>query len=257
MCLQFLSPYLSQLKFQNLKNPFAKFIFYLKKTTKILACIALVFLLLVFSLAFTTLPFHVMHYMGTSNTELTKDPDVIILLGGAGMPNEENLMRLYYTSHIAAKFENAKIILALPGELDDSTSAINEMKSQLVLNGVDQKRIVIENQGLNTRHQALASKNLVDTLQTVLLITSPFHMYRSILVFKKAGFQSIGGIATFNGFISHNILFDNDVLGGNKIIPGIGENLQIRYQFWNHLKYEVDIAREFFALFYYKIKGWI
>ena len=46
--------------------------------------------------------------------------------------------------------------------------------------------------------------------------------------------------------------------GGNKtLLPNVGSNTSVRYQFWNHLKYEIMIAREMTALTYYKLRGWI
>ena len=45
-------------------------------------------------------------------------------------------------------------------------------------------------------------------------------------------------------------------LGGNEAIPSI-ESVKMRYTFFNYLKLEITCAREYFALAYYKIKGWI
>lgn len=228
-----------------------------KKSIRLLAYASMFVLFVAIILAFTTIPFYIMHYMGTANSQTKEKPAYIVLLGGAGMPNEENLMRLYYASFYAAKFENAMVVVALPGDTSDTVSAIIKMRGELENKGIQRGRIILENKGLNTRHQALLLSKIIDTSQSLLLITSPFHMYRSILVFKKAGFNHVGGAATFNGFISHDILFDDSIMGGNKMVPGIGENSQLRYQFWNHLKYEIEVTRECFALLYYKLKGWI
>lgn len=240
-----------------MKKKYQPIIEALKKSIQLLAYASLFVLFLASALAFTTIPFHIMHYMGTATTQLINKPSYIVLLGGAGMPNEENLMRLYYTSFYATKYENAKVVVALPGDTSADGSAIIKMRQELEKNGISKGRIILENQGRNTRHQALMISSIIDTTQSVLLVTSPFHMYRSRLVFAKAGFHHIGGVATFNGFISHDILFDDSIMGGNMIVPGIGENSQLRYQFWNHLKYEIEITRECFALLYYKMKGWI
>jgi len=240
-----------------LKKKYQPIVAALKKSIQVLAYASLFILFSAIILAFTTIPFHIMHYMGTANSQIKDKPAYIVLLGGAGMPNEENLMRLYYASFYAARFENAMVVVALPGDTTDTVSAIIKMRDELEKNGISRERIILENLGLNTRHQALMISSIIDTSQAVLLITSPFHMYRSMLVFAKAGFHHIGGVATFNGFISHDILFDDSIMGGNEMVPAIGENTQLRYQFWNHLKYEIEITRECFALLYYKLKGWI
>lgn len=239
------------------KKKSEKIILFIKRGFQWFAYASFLILFLAFALAFTSIPYHIMYSMGTSNTQLKNTPDYIILLGGAGMPNEDNLMRMYYTSFYAAKYENARVLIALPGDTSDMDSDIIQIRDELEKQGVQSGRFILENQGLNTRHQALMISSLIDTSQTLLLITSPFHMYRSSLVFEKAGFSHVAGAATFNGIVEHEILFDDSILGGNKMVPGIGRNAQLRYQFWNHLKYEIEIAREFFALLYYKMKGWI
>ena len=38
---------------------------------------------------------------------------------------------------------------------------------------------------------------------------------------------------------------------------GMTDELQYRYQFWNHLKYQVICWREYLAISYYKVRGWI
>ena len=51
--------------------------------------------------------------------------------------------------------------------------------------------------------------------------------------------------------------FNDEKLGGNKAIPNIGNNIQLRYQFWNHLGYQIRVYREYLAIAFYKLKGWI
>jgi uncharacterized SAM-binding protein YcdF (DUF218 family) len=93
---------------------------------------------------------------------------------------------------------------------------------------------------------------------SILLVTSPEHMRRAVLVFKKAGFTHIGALPAFENALESNLLFNDDDLGGNKLlVPDIGNHTSIRYQFWNHLKYEILIAREMAALGYYWLRGWI
>jgi hypothetical protein len=83
-------------------------------------------------------------------------------------------------------------------------------------------------------------------------------MRRAILAFRKAGFQAVAGLPAFDNVHDFDLLFDDKELGGrNKFVPEIGGNLQVRYQFWKHLEYEIIVAREMIALGYYRLKGWI
>jgi hypothetical protein len=83
-------------------------------------------------------------------------------------------------------------------------------------------------------------------------------MRRAVLVFRKAGFTRVSALPAFESAIEAKLFFEDDQLGGNKIlVPDIGGNTEVRYQFWNHLKYEILIAREMAAMGYYKLRGWI
>ena len=90
-----------------------------------------------------------------------------------------------------------------------------------------------------------------------IIITSPEHMRRAIFVFKKVGFTSIGGISSFESNSTINLSFKAKNLGGKKYIPDVGSFISLRYNMWNYLIYEINCIREFFALIYYKLQGWI
>lgn len=178
------------------------------------------------------------------------------------MPSESGLMRTYYAAIAANHFPKTGIIISLPGYLTDSTSSVNLMKKEMILRGINKSRIILEPEGTNTRAQALQVKKLIDShsltlLPSILIVTSPEHLTRSVLTFKKAGFLKVDGIPAFEATIESDITFNDKILGGRKWIPGIGENLTIRYQFWTQLRYEALMIREYLALFYYKMKGWI
>lgn len=209
-------------------------------------------------LAFTTLPFRGYHWLGTSKSEITSESKTIILLGGGGMPSESNLMRSWFTEKAAKTFINANVVIAMPGDLSDSLSTPQLMKNELVLRGIQSERISFENIGTNTRAQALNCQGLIKMQQSVLLVTSPEHMRRAVLCFRKTGFENVNALPAFENTVEADLSFTDDELGGNTIlIPDVGNSISIRYQVWNHLKYEILIAREIMALSYYKIRGWI
>lgn len=212
-------------------------------------------------LSFTTLPYWGYYWLGTSQSKITEKPDYIVMLGGGGMPSESNLMRAYFVFKAAKESPKSKIVISIPGNSSDPKSTAHLVANELVLKGIDSTRILYEELGTNTRSQALKlqqfnSENLIE--KSILLVTSPEHMRRAVLVFKKTGFTKVSALPAFENAIEANLFFDDDKLGGNKtLIPDIGGNTEIRYQFWNHLKYEILIARELTALAYYKLRGWI
>lgn len=232
---------------------------FIKTASRILLFIAGVLFLLLLILSFTTLPFYARHWLGTQQGCVSKEPEVIILMGGAGIPSEDGLLRAYFTALLANRYPRAEVIIAFPGDTLEKINLPFQFRSELVMRGVDTGRIRFENTGRNTRQQAMmiAGMMLADT-SALALVTSPEHMYRSILVFRKVGFDDIEGFPTFEVSIDERFLtFRDRDLKGNRYIPPIGHNKQVRYQFWNHLEYEIMVIRELFALGYYKLRSWI
>ncbi len=234
-----------------------KSIYFLRILRNILSVVGIFFSVCII-LALTEQPFWGYHWLGTSKAELKWKPEVIVVLGGGGMPSQSNLMRGWYVGNATKSFPEATVIIAMPGNISDSLSSPRVMKKELVLRGVNPEKIVFEEQGTNTRAQALNCINIVKFQTPVLLITSPEHMRRAVLCFRKAGFEKVNGLPAFENALEADLKFDDDKLGGNKtLIPDVGESINTRYQLWNHLKYEILIAREIVALAYYRLRGWI
>ena len=234
-----------------------KSIYFLRLLRNLLVLIGIFFSICVL-LALTPQPFWGYHWLGTSKSELNEKPQFIILLGGGGMPSQSALMRSWYVEKAAKSFPNATVIIAMPGNLKDSLSTPLLMKKELELRGIDDNKIRFENEGTNTRAQALNCQRLVKMQIPVLLVTSPEHMRRAVLCFKKAGFEKVNALPAFENAVKADLSFDDDKLGGNKtFVPDVGKSINMRYQLWNHLKYEILIAREMVALTYYKLRGWI
>ncbi|PWK69824.1 YdcF family protein [Aminobacter sp. AP02] len=129
--------------------------------------------------------------------------DGIVVLGG-GFEGAINLARGGYelnsggdrmveTAILARRYPQARIVvsggngtLTLDGEGDADTAP-----RLLEALGVARDRLILENRSRNTYENALFSKELVTPKpgETWLLVTSAFHMPRSIALFAKAGFE--------------------------------------------------------------------
>jgi uncharacterized SAM-binding protein YcdF (DUF218 family) len=229
-------------------------------------------------LAFTSAPFWIWYNFSVKYSGINRPPEYIVVLGGGGMPSETGLIRTWYAAKIANYFSRAGIIISLPGDTTDSLSSVNQMKKEIILRGINQTRIILEPKGTNTRAQALQVKKLIDGLKeitnyelritnppsyphtllpSILIVTSPEHLTRAVLTFKKVGFINVEGVPAFETAIESNITFNDRMLGGREWIPGVGENIALRYQFWSQLRYEELMIREYLAIVYYKLKGWI
>ena len=218
--------------------------------------LGVVFIIMII-LSFTSLPFWMYYYLGISHNNIKENPKYIVVLGGGGIPSESGLMRSYKAVEASKKYPNAKLIVALPGEVDDSSSSVNLMRHEIISRGIDSLKIILEPKGTNTRMQAIKISKMVNFNANILIVTSPEHMYRATRTFIKAGLKNTGGEPAFEEAIESALSYNDDELGGNKYILDIGDNTQLRYQFWNHFKYQIIVYREYFAIAYYKLKGWI
>ena len=175
------------------------------------------------------------------------------------MPSEDGLIRTYYTAMLSQRYPEASIVIALPGDPGDTTDSPYLIKQELLLRGIPGIKIHFENQGRNTRQQAMKIAELYpEHDKSLAIVTSPEHMYRSILAFQKTGFNQVKGFPTYSISIEDDqLIFNDHELKGTKGIPPIGHNKQFRYQFWNHLTFEIQVIREGFALLYYRVRSWI
>jgi len=254
-------------------------------------CLSLILVIL----CLTSAPFWTWYKMSVKYAGIHRPPDAIVILGGGGMPSESGLMRCWYGAKAGNYYYRARIIIALPGDTADSMSSIRQMKKELILRGIQGNRIILESTGTNTRAQALNVYKIIESQPHVtpiqhmtsvifhqpsyipegaqpapkpgsgvrnsrsgiLIITSPEHMYRAYRSFRKAGFIKTDGVPAFEQTIESGLTFDDRLLGGKRWMPSIGKNITLRYQFWTQLRYEQLIIREWLAIAYYKLNGWL
>ena len=217
-----------------------------------------VILLILNILALTPAPFYMHRSLGEDpiwkkDTVNRFSPDAIIMFGGAGMPSESNLIRLYYSAEIAMKL-NKPIILVHP---EDSVCQA-EMTRYLVNSGVASDSIMYMTGGSNTRAQSVCLVDSFPQLKntSLLIITAPEHLSRTLKCLKKCDLKNIRGIGAFESTVDFDLSLNKQKLKGNEIVPDV-ESTNLRYTYWNYLKLEIICFREYFATMYYWIKNWI
>ena len=214
-----------------------------------------IFSFFLFVLSFTDIPYYAYHWLGTSSPRISHDPNIIVLLGGAGMPSPDGLMRTYYTYEAAKQFKEATIIIALPYNVNDSLHQLDLMAHELIIKGIDSLRIRYEPLGFNTRSQALNIAAMYADKKnqlSVLLVTSPEHIYRAVKTFTKAGFTNVASQAAFENPVDAEKVKDKENSPDIRV-----KSLSLRYNMWSYLNYELLVLREYSAISYYKLKGWI
>ena len=123
--------------------------------------------------------------------------DAVILLGGLvldrvdthnGVSYNENVERLHGTYDVLARGEAKRAILS-GGSWADTTPEAVTLADELVRMGIARERLLIEERSRNTRENALYTAEIVrrEGMTSLLLVTSAFHMQRSLGCFEAVG----------------------------------------------------------------------
>jgi uncharacterized SAM-binding protein YcdF (DUF218 family) len=208
-------------------------------------------------LSFTSWPYHAYHWTGYFDNHDNKSaPQTIILMGAGGFPGSESLIRSYYTAVAAHDFPEAQIIIAFPADsLNFEESDHFLMFKELQQRGIDSSRIKSEINGYNTYSQAVNISKMIPADHSLLLITSPVHTYRSIKTFENQGFKNVRAQGTTEGYTEVD-LFLSKADRDNKI-KSPDANPSLRYNIWSFLQYEIAVLREWTAIAWYKLKGYM
>lgn len=205
-------------------------------------------------LAFTRIPFDAHRALADQRSTCVGPADMIVILGGSGMPSGPELLRLHYGAMEALRDQNAGLVVIHPRD----TAVMQAMVDELIMKGVRADRISRIHEGTNTREQALRfAETFSDQRLKLSIVTAPENMYRTLRTFRKAGFADVCGIPAFDHAMFVDLRYDHKKIGGRKAVPDISGELDLRYTFWNYLKLEITCLREYAAIAYYAINGWI
>lgn len=227
-------------------------VYWLRALIIVLGVMAFVMLFL----AFTRYPYEAHRWLGTAAGQCRdKEPQVIVLLGGSGMPSGDEMLRLYYSSEWAKNSRQAQVVVMHP--LD--TLVMQAMVDELTMRGVEKERVHREMTGTNTREQAITLYRDHPGWRGLRLavVTAPENMYRTLQAFRKAGFNRVCGAPAWDTPMFVDLDYFHEGVGGKAYVPDVSGSDLLRYDLWNRLKLEITCAREFMAIAYYKANGWI
>ena len=219
------------------------------------------------ALQFTSLPWKAYSRLAEDGVGESEGwtPTHILVLGGSGVPGESALMRLWYTAEAAREWPEAPVWMALPCDGDAAAQAYAD---ELALRGVEAERCAPQACGRNTREQAVA---LVQDLESegstrVLVVTSPEHVRRACATIRRAA-QEAGAAVEVRGKPAFNLSVDEPPPGEAQVetevaeesapVADLGSGQVLRYNIWSNARYTLDATREYVALLYYRMRGWI
>jgi len=113
--------------------------------------------------------------------------DVLVVLGGDGLSDgvlgSSSYWRAVYTVRAIREHPFQKVIISGGGK---SPAPAELMRDFLKGHGIDTSNVIVETESTSTRENAQKTAGLVSG--KILLLTSDYHVWRAVRVFRKAGF---------------------------------------------------------------------
>ncbi len=132
----------------------------------------------------------------SSHQEIPKQVDYIIVLGAkvnGATPSLSLQNRIDAAARFLANHEETIAIVSGGQGADEDISEAEVMRRGLVAQGIDEERVIIEDKSTSTYENIIFSKKLIPShLQTGLLVTNDYHLYRASLIAKKEGLAITG-----------------------------------------------------------------
>ncbi len=172
-----------------------------KKKKKNRAQKAIAIILLISALLFTSLQLYVMLYPlsdifdSVEQLEKIERPQAVLVLGAAvyasGNPSPVLKDRLDYAYQVY-EYYDGKIAVIVSG--DNGTVEYNETKAMydyLISKGVNADDIYRDYAGFNT-YDSIYRAGYIFKVQSIIICTQRFHIYRALYIAKRLGFKAYG-----------------------------------------------------------------
>lgn len=230
------------------------------------------FLALVFAAAqFSPWPWRAYKHLSEIPAASLEPPTHVLVMGGSGIPGESGLMRTFFAAQAARQHPDALVLVAMPLDADQSVCSrayIDEIRRR----GVAPERIRILAGGRNTREQALRlAEDLAGRTPPpeVLIVSDPEHVRRTAAAIRKACAQNhleirLAALPAFSVSLEDPLPWNAQELdaqtpsnGIRNVVPDVGASMVLRYNFWGNLNYTLDALREYAAMLYYRLRGWL
>jgi uncharacterized SAM-binding protein YcdF (DUF218 family) len=176
------------------------------------------------------------------------EADAIVLLGGA-MRGDTHMGTLADLNHHADRLVHAvalykagkaPVVLVTGGGLEGARTEAEQMKDLLGVMGVPARDILLENASRNTRDNAAYATELLKArgMQHILLVTSAYHMRRSLALFEAHGLDVDPSPTDYQRLVTPPLL--------PEWLPGV-----------SNLYQSTEALHEIVGYWVYRWKGWL
>lgn len=191
-----------------------------------------------------------------------EDVDVIVVLGGGTEPMVEPRPmtevngagdRVLYAAKLYQQYPNAMLLLS-GGDIDflaqSTGTPAKDMSEILLLMGIPESSIILQDQSQNTYEDALYSCELIKEAgyENIVLVTSAMHMPRSVMLFEKQGCQVIPAPTDFS----------ITTTSWEKMWQPTDEEFIINLvPSYSNLSSVTKTMKEYLGMLAYRLKGWL
>ena len=167
--------------------------------------------------------FLIAEYPVLKNRKTDENPerDYLIVLGAAVHGSEPSLSlihRLEGAEEYLLKYPASTVIVSGgQGNGEDITEAAC-MKQYLLECGIDESRIITEDKSTSTKENLEFSKSIIlergGSLNSVAILSSPYHLYRAKYMAAQSGYENVAGVACVYGYPIYSLgMFIREAFG--------------------------------------------
>ncbi len=152
--------------------------------------------------------------------------DYVVALGAqvlSGKPGRTFSRRLNAAREYLCRNPRSRCIVCGAQGSNEEVPEAHAGRDYLVERGIDSNRILLEDRSYSTVQNLQNAAKLVDpTHDAIAIVTSNFHMARSLAIARKSGFNHVSGIAVetnrrelLNSIVRESFAWAKDILSGN------------------------------------------
>lgn len=206
---------------------------------------------IVFGLSFTDYPYYWYHSFADDNQLLIGKVDYLVIMSGNDFSSDDAHSKLFQAAMLQDSIVIDTLILAFPSINKKQSKA--ELYKLLRIVHLDTNKLLWITDGFNTKSQVEAIiSSVILSKKNILVIANYEQINRTLACFRRNSNGHFAQASFRNTAFAPQLLTPTD----KDTEKAIG-SLNLRYNFWNYLIYEVKSLREWIATNYYKWKSWI
>lgn len=143
------------------------------------------------------------------NVKPVKNLDYIIVLGAQVKESGPSVVLKYRLDRAVSYLKenhNTLVIVSGGQGVNEPATEASVMRKYLIESGINENRIIIEDQSNTTKENLINSKKITHDKKSIGIVTNNFHMYRALLIGDKYKVNAVGIPSKSNSYYLPNNL---------------------------------------------------